>query len=127
MAVVIACIQGTLFLRLDNDQVKWLHLHLSRTDRLSNEEMNFLLNEKQQQQPQGDAQTKMGLLFAILCYFTFNSLQSVPQLFGERSVFYMQRDAKYYTTLPYLLASAAAEVCSSLLLITPPPSQSQTD
>ncbi len=38
----------------------------------------------------------------------------MPQLFGERAVFYMQRDAKYYTTLPYLLASAAAEVCWSL-------------
>ena len=56
-------------------------------------------------------------MFFILSYYTFGGLASLPPLLTERPVFYMQRDAKYYKTLPYLMASIIAEVptCTCLL------------
>lgn len=62
---------------------------------------------------QNDARSKLGLIYTVMCYFSFTSLNALPDIIAERAVYYYQRDTRYYTPLPYLLANNIAEVCES--------------
>ncbi|ELR10948.1 ABC2 type transporter superfamily protein [Acanthamoeba castellanii str. Neff] len=67
---------------------------------------------------QSDATTRLGLLFCVLAFFTFESLAALPTAIFERPVFYMQRGQKYYHTSPYVLSHLIAEVPMVLIEIT---------
>lgn len=59
---------------------------------------------------QDDARTKLGLVFTIMAYFSFSSLNALPNIIAERAVYYYQRDTRYYSPLPYILSNILAEV-----------------
>lgn len=104
-----AFIVGTLFLLLGHVQVCSHTYHLFRCTKLSFY-INLSTHSCSAINPQSDATTRLGLLFCVLAFFTFESLAALPTAIFERPVFYMQRGQKYYHTSPYVLSHLIAEV-----------------
>jgi len=52
-----------------------------------------------------DTNNKTGLLFNVLAFIGMGSLANVPAILSVREVFYFQREHKYYSTLPVVLAA----------------------
>jgi hypothetical protein len=45
-----------------------------------------------------------------MAYFSFSSLNALPNIIADRAVYYYQRDTRYYSPLPYILSNILAEV-----------------
>eukprot|EP01117_Protostelium_nocturnum_P006613 TRINITY_DN237_c1_g1_i1.p1 TRINITY_DN237_c1_g1~~TRINITY_DN237_c1_g1_i1.p1 ORF type:complete len:1431 (+),score=551.25 TRINITY_DN237_c1_g1_i1:149-4441(+) len=54
---------------------------------------------------QSDATQLSGLLFFTIAHLTFSSISNIPNLFGEREIYYRQRGAKYYSVLPFYISN----------------------
>jgi len=58
----------------------------------------------------GGIQNRVGVLFFIILYFSLISLTSLGTLITERRLFYRERAARYYTTLPYYLSKLGTDL-----------------
>lgn len=96
----VSFLLGTLFLRLGNDQVH------SPPDPSASVWRTLIGLPT----PQKDARTRLGLMFVVMGYFSFTSTNALPSVLVERDVFYRQRDARYYSPLPYLVANILADL-----------------
>ncbi|KJE89713.1 ABC transporter [Capsaspora owczarzaki ATCC 30864] len=68
---------------------------------------------------QNDAATKLGTLVSICAFFGLGAAARIPLYLGEREVYLVQRKAKYFQPLAYLIAVTLAEMPFVLLEVIP--------
>lgn len=64
---------------------------------------------------QKDARTRFGLFFFMLSFNTMGSIQSIPALMEQRTVYYSQTDAGYYKGAAFYISYVLTEIPLSAL------------